>query len=89
MGDILPNDLEGIAPTTLPNRRDFLKKTGTVAGLATAGAFTQLLPGSPAQAQYPKANVATTPTNFDLRHLAGQNYISTPRNQGGCNACTA
>jgi C1A family cysteine protease len=91
MGDILPNNLESIAPTTLPNRRDFLKTTGTVAGLATAGAFTQLLPGSPAQAQaqYPKPNVALTPTKFDMRDLAGQNYISTPRDQGGCNACTA
>jgi C1A family cysteine protease len=92
MGNILPND-HTIAPTT-SNRRDFLKRTGTIAGLTSAGAFTQLLlPGGTAEAQYtptPKPMI-TTPNKYDLRSVgvAGTNFITEVRDQGICNACTA
>jgi C1A family cysteine protease len=94
MGDILPTDLQTVAPSTLPNRRDFLKKTGTIAGLTSAGAFTQLLPGSTAEAQYnPTPSVKpmiATPNQYDLRKVGGStNYITEVRDQGICNACTA
>ena len=93
MGDILPNDLEDIARTTVPNRRDFLKTTGGVAGLAAAGAFSQLLPAGTAQAQYPATPkpMVTTPNNYNLRSVGagGTNYITEVRDQGICNACTA
>jgi hypothetical protein len=93
MDKLLPNDLETIAPTTLPNRRDFLKTTGTVAGLATAGAFSQLLPGSTAEAQYnPTPGVKpmlATPPGYNLRDVGGVNYITEVRDQGICNSCTA
>jgi C1A family cysteine protease len=82
MSDILPNDLETIPPTTLPNRRDFLRTTGTVAGLATAGVFTQLLPGN-------AADKLLTPNKYNLRDVNGSNYITEVRDQGTCNACTA
>ena len=93
MGDILPKDLQTIPPTALPNRRDFLKTTGTIAGLTTAGAFTELLPGSTAEAQLtmtPSAKPSiATPSKYDLRNVAGSNYITEVRDQGICNSCTA
>lgn len=89
----LPKNLQDIAATTLTDRRGFLKKTGTVAGLASAGAFTQLLPGSTAEAQYTpsvKPSIALPP-KYDLRSVgaAGANYITEVRNQNECNSCTA
>jgi hypothetical protein len=87
--DILPNDLQDIARTTVPNRRDFLKTTGRVAGLATAGAFSQLLPAGTAQAQYNPKPMITTPNKYDLRSVNNVNYITEVRDQGICNACTA
>jgi C1A family cysteine protease len=92
MRKILPADVPTIAPTTLANRRDFLKTTGAVAGLAAAGALTQsLLPGGAAQAQYRTTAkpLIVTPNKYNLRDVGGANYITGVRDQGICNACTA
>ncbi|HEU0083998.1 MAG TPA: C1 family peptidase [Bradyrhizobium sp.] len=89
MGDILPNHRQAIAPATLPDRRDFLTTTATVAGLATAGAFTQLLLPGTAQAQSSPKLMTATPNKYNLRSVNGANYITEVRDQGLCNACTA
>ena len=90
MSNMLPKDLQHIPPTTLTNRRDFLT-SGTIAGLTTASAFTQLLAGSTAEAQgqYTTKSSIATPNKYNLRDVAGSNYITEVRDQGICNSCTA
>jgi C1A family cysteine protease len=82
MGSKLPGELQfDPCAGALTDRRDFLKKTGTIAGLTAASAFSPLLSG--------EALSAAPPSEYDLRNVGGSNYITEVRNQGICNSCTA
>ncbi len=84
MGNKLPGDLQfDPCAGALTDRRDFLKKTGTIAGLTAAGGFSPLLP------REASALSATPPSDYNLRNVGGSNYITEVRNQGICNSCTA
>lgn len=64
------------------SRRALLKAASVAAGLSAVASLE-------AVAQNYSSAIVAPPPEFDLRNIAGKNFVTGVRDQGSCNSCTA